>query len=333
MNKENKIYSGVECILYTQTTDNYVLENNPIVTVSVSAYNSSKYILETLNSIKGQTYHNLILQISDDCSTDNTIDICKNWIAENQSRFVKTKIIVPSINTGVSANSNRVWDECETNWLKGIAGDDLLLPDCVETYMNYVNDNQESILIFGKALTFSTINGRRVFGGYAHDYSYFDLSPEDLHHQLIWKGNRLPAASAFTNVQALTQMGVRHDTRIRNIEDYPKWIKLSKMGIKFNFIDKDTVLYRREETSLSVGLFSPNYFNQEILLCLYYYLDEIKNDEDKDKVFKLIADHCTKFYKWPYDRATTSKEYKIGKAFLTPLRLIKSKLKDYGIVK
>ena len=233
MNKENKIYSGVECILYTQTTDNYVLENNPIVTVSVSAYNSSKYILETLNSIKGQTYHNLILQISDDCSTDNTIDICKNWIAENQSRFVKTKIIVPSINTGVSANSNRVWDECETNWLKGIAGDDLLLPDCVETYMNYVNDNQESILIFGKALTFSTINGRRVFGGYAHDYSYFDLSPEDLHHQLIWKGNRLPAASAFTNVQALTQMGVRHDTRIRNIEDYPKWI-INKPNVKKN---------------------------------------------------------------------------------------------------
>ena len=313
-------------------TENYVLENRPVVTVSVTAYNSSKYILETLNSIKSQTYHNLILQISDDCSTDNTIEICKKWIGENQHRFFKTKIIAPSINTGVSANCNRVWDECETEWLKGIAGDDLLLPDCVETYMNYVNDNPESILIFGKALTFSTTKGVRVFGGYAHDYSYFNLTPEDLHHKLIWKGNSLPAASVFCNVQALKQMGIRHDTRIRNIEDYPKWIKLSRMGVKFHFIDKDTVLYRREETSLSVGMFSPNYFNQEILLCLYYYLDEIKNDEDKDKIFKLIADHCTQFYKGPYNRVSISKDFKIGKAILTPLRFVKSKLGELGII-
>lgn len=333
MNKENKIYSGVESILYTQTTDNYLLENKPIVTVSVIVYNSSQYILDTLNSIKDQTYRNLILQISDDCSTDNTIEICKKWIAENRTRFFKTKIIVPSINTGLSANCNRNWDECETEWLKDIAGDDLLLPDCVETYMNYAKDKPESILIFGKALTFSTINDVRVYRGYSHDYGDFSLSPKELHHKLIWKGNSLPAASAFYNVHALMRMGVRHDTRIRNIEDYPKWIKLSRMGIIFNFIDKDTVLYRREETSLSVGMFSPNYFNQELLICLYYFLDEIKSDEDKDLIFKLIADHCTKFYKSPYDRASTSKEYKIGKAILAPLRLIKNKFRGLRITK
>lgn len=333
MKEEKKIYSDMECILYTQITENFVLEDKPIVTVSVITYNSSKYVKETLESIKDQTYHNLILQISDDGSTDNTIDICKKWIAENQSRFVKTKTLIPNENTGVSANFNRSWDECETEWLKDIAGDDLLLPDCVETYMNYVNENQESILIFGKALCFSTINGKRVYKGYMHDYGYFNLSSEELHNRLIWKGNRLPAASVFSNIQALKQMGFRHDTKIRNIEDYPKWIKLSSMGLKFNFIDKDTVLYRYEENSLSVGLFSPNYFNQEILLCLYYYLDEIKKDVDRDKIFKLIADHCTQFYTGTYNRATISKEYKIGKMILSPLRYIKRKLRELGIVK
>lgn len=333
MNEDHKIYSGVECTLYANTTEGYVLEDKPIVTVSVIAYNSSKYIIETLDSIKNQTYHNLILQISDDCSDDNTIEICKKWIDDNQSRFVKTKIIVPSINTGVSANCNRIWDECETEWVKDIAGDDLLLPDCIETYMTYVYDNPNPILIFGKALTFSTIKGVRVYEGYLHDYNYFNLSPEELHHKLIWEGNRLPAASAFYNVEALKKKGVRHDTRIRNIEDYPKWIKLSSMGVKFHFIDKDTVLYRHEETSLSVGLFSPNYFNQEILLCLYYYLDEIKSEKEKDIVFKLIAEHCTHFYKRPYNRATTSIEFKIGRAILAPLKILKRELRYLGIVK
>lgn len=332
MNKETKVYSNIECNVYTQDTEGFILENKPIVTVSVTAYNSSKYILETLESIKAQTYHNLILQISDDCSKDETIDICLKWIMENQNRFVKTKLIVPFKNTGVSANCNRNWDECETEWLKGIAGDDLLLPNCVETYMNYVMVNPDSVLIFGKALTFSTKLGKRIFKGYIHNYEYFKLSSEELHHELIWKGNSLPAASAFYNIKALTNMGIRHDTRIRNIEDYPKWIKLSSLGIKFHFIDKDTVLYRCEETSLSVGLFSPNYYQQEILLCLYYYLEEIKSPEEKDAIYNLIANHCTLFYNITYIRATSSIEYKVGKIILKPLRTLKQYLKNFKIV-
>ena len=66
-------------------------ESQPVVTVSVSTYNSSKYVVETLESIKAQTWKNIILQISDDCSTDNTIELCRNWIEQNKERFVETK--------------------------------------------------------------------------------------------------------------------------------------------------------------------------------------------------------------------------------------------------
>ena len=79
-------------------------DKKPTVTVSVITYNSAKYVAETLESIKNQSYPNLILQISDDCSTDNTIDICKSWINKNKDRFVKTKIIVSEYNTGVNGN-------------------------------------------------------------------------------------------------------------------------------------------------------------------------------------------------------------------------------------
>ena len=44
------------------------MDYQPIVTISVTAYNSSRYIRETLESIKAQTYKNIILQIADDCS-------------------------------------------------------------------------------------------------------------------------------------------------------------------------------------------------------------------------------------------------------------------------
>lgn len=69
-------------------------KNKPLVSIVVTTYNSSKYVLETLESVKAQTYKNIELIISDDYSLDNTVEICKKWITENSDRFVNTKIII-----------------------------------------------------------------------------------------------------------------------------------------------------------------------------------------------------------------------------------------------
>jgi len=52
-----------------------MVQNNslPLVSIVVVTYNSSSTILETLDSIKAQTYRNIELIVSDDHSTDNTI--------------------------------------------------------------------------------------------------------------------------------------------------------------------------------------------------------------------------------------------------------------------
>ena len=49
--------------------------HNIAVTVAVITYNSSKFIRETLDSIKAQTYDEIKLIVADDCSTDNTLKI------------------------------------------------------------------------------------------------------------------------------------------------------------------------------------------------------------------------------------------------------------------
>lgn len=69
------------------------METDLLVSICVLTYNSSEYIIETLDSIKNQNYQNIELIISDDCSFDNTVILCTQWINLNRDRFVRVELI------------------------------------------------------------------------------------------------------------------------------------------------------------------------------------------------------------------------------------------------
>ena len=114
------------------------MNDNPLVSVVVLTYNSSKTVLETLNSIAAQTYKNIELIISDDCSKDDTLKKCKKWELKNKQRFTQIIIIRSNQNTGTAANGNRGANAANGEWLKFIAADDVLLPNCVHSNIDYI---------------------------------------------------------------------------------------------------------------------------------------------------------------------------------------------------
>src|SRR5438309_3687253 len=95
----------------------------PLVSVIVLTYNSAITVLETLESIKQQTFRNIELIITDDCSKDNTVEICSNWLNSNKGIFVRVIILEVDKNTGTSANCNRGLKASTGQWIKFIAGD------------------------------------------------------------------------------------------------------------------------------------------------------------------------------------------------------------------
>lgn len=305
--KENKIYSGVECVIYSSLTDGFALEESPLVTVSVTAYNSSKFILETLESIKNQTYHNIILQISDDCSKDNTLELCQKWIAENQKRFYKTKIIAPLSNTGVSANCNRSWDECETEWLKGIAGDDTLLPTCIEEYMKFVSSKADSVFVFSRPYLFGLAKDEcEKYDKERFHYDFFTWTPEQQYEDLR-HGSKIPAATAFCNMEKIRQAELRHDERIPMLEDRPKWINVVWKGLKMDFLDKQLVGYRLRSDSLSnAGLLNPRFY-ESTRLAYYYYDFQIVYKNDPEKAIRDAVEYEKNLYQQYYNLVASNK--------------------------
>ncbi|MBO4571254.1 MAG: glycosyltransferase [Bacteroidales bacterium] len=230
--------------------------DKPLVTVSIITYNSAGTVIETLDSIYAQTYPDIELIISDDYSSDETVNLCRNWVMKNGSRFQACKILESARNTGITANCNRAIADANGRFLKLLAGDDLLEPYAVSEYVRYMLDNPQSVYVFSKVTVFgNNPDAIRLFTDTIFDYSFFNLGKKEQYEWLIGHWFQpIPAASAFVSIENAKNAGVYYfDERIPMLEDWPKWILLSQKGIDFCFIDKPLVRYRVTDNSVCSG--------------------------------------------------------------------------------
>lgn len=155
----------------------------PLVSIVVITYNSAEYVLETLESAKAQTYQNIELIVSDDCSADNTVETCHRWIEDNKARFVRTELITAEKNSGIPANCNRGVKAARGEWVKGIAGDDLISEDFISKCLDGVIPPDVGIIYTNS----NFINAQGEVTGKANSSNYksghvFD----DLFHLRFW---------------------------------------------------------------------------------------------------------------------------------------------------
>ena len=93
-----------------------------LVSVVVLAYRSADTIIETLESIKKQTYPKIELIVTDDCSPDNTVEVVENWMRDNKGCLSDMKLVTTEKNTGLPSNINRGLRAATGMYYKGIAG-------------------------------------------------------------------------------------------------------------------------------------------------------------------------------------------------------------------
>lgn len=310
-------------------------EKMPLVSVAVITYNSSKYVLETLESIKAQTYKNIELIISDDCSTDNTMQLCKKWCEQNEDRFARIQYVEVEQNTGVSANCNRAEDACQGDWVKLIAGDDLLLPNCIADYIEYVHAIPNVTYLFGKIqLLGGSKELQDIFSKKIFDYGFFSLSQKQQLDRLLNEGNCIPAASAFYNLGNVRNINLRYDERIPMLEDYPRWINALQKGVRLFFLEKETVIYRlgNSEALTSSGIPNIKSYESARLFDMYYKFEGLYSI-DKKKAYQLIIDYEKRQmqekieYQNKYLSVIESHAFKLGCFLLQPIYWIKNLFK------
>lgn len=248
--------------------------HNILVSVVVITYNSSKYVIETLESIRLQSYKNIELIISDDGSTDDTIEKCNAWIEKNKDRFVRAKVLTVACNTGIPANCNRAVRTCTGEWIKIIGGDDLLLKHCIDLFVSEISPEKE--IVIGLVQNFYQRDEKRIESGTVPvntRYFFFQRDAKFQHNYLLTKSFNF-SPGAFIR-RSLYQDLDYYEEQFRLLEDLPFWLKATAEGNKIHLCTNLTpcVLYRTNHESCSFT--NSGFFNTKFYESLHKFYKEV----------------------------------------------------------
>lgn len=241
----------------------------PTVSVCIITFNAESTIKDTLDSICRQTFkkNEIEIIIADDHSTDKTASIISHWISKNKELFFNVELIIQEKNLGISRNVNTAWRKATAEWVKTIAGDDMLAPRCIESNLKYLLNKKNIHVLFSYMTTFSEKNSEFTFNKNLpeeRNINFFNLTAHEQFVFLLCNSFNF-APSSFISKKALEKVEFAEE-QFSLIEDLPLWLKLTKEDFKLYFNPEVTVYYRISDSlSNSTTRFTNINFNKEII--------------------------------------------------------------------
>lgn len=132
-------------------------DSNPLVSIGIPTYNrADAYLKQALESAINQTYPNIEIIVSDNCSTDHTENLVKGF-SNPRIRYYRHKENIGAIN-----NFNYCLEQAKGTYFLMLHDDDLIDPDLVEACIKAISGVKEpGVIIAGTRLIDG--NGKVVY--------------------------------------------------------------------------------------------------------------------------------------------------------------------------
>ena len=208
-----------------------------LVSVIMPSYNSEKFISETINSIINQTYTNWELLITDDLSTDNTIEIVESYV-KNDSRI---KLFKLEKNSGAGIARNNSIMQAKGRYIAFCDSDDQWKESKLSKQIDFM---------ITKDLSFT--------------YSSYDVideennklksiySPIKLSYKEMLRNNYV---GCLTAIYDQDKLGKLYMSKIRKRQDWTLWLKIFKIIKNARGMREILAIYRDRTGSISNNKF------------------------------------------------------------------------------
>ena len=207
------------------------------VSVVVPTHNSETFVAETLASIAGQTYGDLEVLVTDDASTDGTVEIVRT-LAESDSRF---RVSVQDRRRGAAAARNDAIRRATGRFLAFCDSDDLWGPEKLARQLSYARERGAAIAF--TAYELMDVDGRRL--GRFVDRG----NVEWVDYQGMLRKRATMGCSTVIVDRAQVQDLAMPD--LATGQDYATWLQILRRGFRAYCLDDPLTRYRIRPGSIS----------------------------------------------------------------------------------
>lgn len=236
---------------------------NELVSVIIPAYNSEKYIAETIKSVINQGYKNWEMVIVDDCSTDNTKEIINHYRnIDDRIKYIKL-----DINSGAAVARNKALELSRGRYKAFLDADDLWDSCKLEKQLKFMIDNKygftfseyEMISEDGRSMN------RRV------------TVPKMVRYEDILKNTIIGCLTVIIDTEIIGDFRMPD---VRKGQDTMTWTSILRSGHIAYGLQESLAYYRIVKNSISNNKIKAlkrtwnNYRNIEklpLIKCMYYY--------------------------------------------------------------
>ena len=217
-----------------------------LVSIITPSYNSSKFIGETIESIQAQTYKHWELLITDDCSTDDSIEIIRRY-AETDDRI---KLYCLSHNSGAGIARNNSIRQASGRYIAFCDSDDKWYPEKLYKQLAFMDNG-------GYTLTYTSYDTCDETGnicGYVQCLSYITYCR-------IIRDNGI---GCLTAIYDASKLGKQMMPAIRKRQDWCLWIRIIKDIGKAHGLQLPLALHRVRKGSISSNKASMLKYNYDV---------------------------------------------------------------------
>jgi len=251
-------------------TTNYALCTNtppptthhsPLISICMPAYNASKYIQVTLESVLSQPYKNYEIVIIDDGSIDDTADIIRSI----QASTTQTIRYYHQENVGLPKTKNRLITLAKGEFCLWLDSDDILCKDVLCTYDDFIHRYPDVSVFYGNIKYFGYRQGEWISGDYYHKADAMNCNSA--------KGNSsIPNGGSLVKKTVYDMYG-GYDESLNRANDSDFLIRIGGK-VKVKSILTSTIYYRFHSQNMSVEKTKNQIFYKENAIILSHVLQD-----------------------------------------------------------
>ncbi len=208
-----------------------------LVSIIVPVYNVEKYICETVECVRNQTYENWELLLVEDCSKDNTVAVLQEYLEQVQD--TRVRLIRQEKNNGAARSRNRGLKEARGRYIAYLDADDLWVPEKLEKELAFMTQKQAAFAFTG--YEFADENGKGL--------GKVVRVPETLTYKEALKNTTIFTTTVMFDTEKIDKNYL--EMPIIKSEDTALWWKVLRSGYVAYGLDENLVRYRRAGKSLS----------------------------------------------------------------------------------